>query len=263
LKPSCRQSHKTVDTCTTLNTFQEKKIKKQGTDLITFNNKETSHIEGTNYGRIRDRLQENFAEFWGGSPQDMSISISFLEQGFDSLSLTQIASKISKEFNVTITFAQLMESLTNIELLTRYLEPYLAQSAEEIESGVIKDSADISLHSQQTYDGSNEGELALIIKEIQKLSQQVALLTRHLSDSDHNNLVRSLETSENSLTGVAGNDVSQISEDASPNNLKFSTFDSKNPPVEGAKLGRDPRGNPCWYIKDANREGKYKILQSK
>jgi acyl transferase domain-containing protein len=263
LKPPCRQSHKTVGTCTTLNSFQDKEINKQGTDLITFNNKETSHIEGTNYGRIRDRLQEIFAEFWGSPPQDMSISISFLEQGFDSLSLTQIASRISKEFNVTITFAQLMESLTNIELLTRYLEPYLAQSAEEIESGGMKDSADISLLSQQTYDGSNEGELAVIIKEIQKLSQQVALLTRHLSDSDHNNLVRSLETSENSLTGVAGNDVSQISEDASPNNLKFSTFDSKNPPVEGAKLGRDPKGNPCWYIKDANREGKYKILKSK
>ena len=110
----------------------------------------------------------------------MSISISFLEQGFDSLSLTQIASKISKEFNVTITFAQLMESLTNIELLTRYLEPYLAQSAEEIESGVMKDSADISLLSQKTYDGSNEGELAVIIKEIQKLSVNVSASAEEL-----------------------------------------------------------------------------------
>jgi hypothetical protein len=29
------------------------------------------------------------------------------------------------------------------------------------------------------------------------------------------------------------------------------------PPIPGARLGRDPEGNPAWYIPDANRPGKY------
>jgi hypothetical protein len=33
--------------------------------------------------------------------------------------------------------------------------------------------------------------------------------------------------------------------------------DASNPPVPGAKLGRDPEGNLAWFIKDPEREGKY------
>ncbi|CBN53834.1 MULTISPECIES: type I polyketide synthase [Kamptonema] len=43
---------------------------------------------------------------------------------------------------------------------------------------------------------------------------------------------------------------------------------SPQPPVPGAKLGRDPKGNPAWYIPDPERPGKYlqvgeSLLQSK
>jgi hypothetical protein len=33
--------------------------------------------------------------------------------------------------------------------------------------------------------------------------------------------------------------------------------DSSNPPVEGARLGRDKDGNPAWYIADERNPGKY------
>ncbi|MFC4197821.1 amino acid adenylation domain-containing protein [Pedobacter jamesrossensis] len=33
--------------------------------------------------------------------------------------------------------------------------------------------------------------------------------------------------------------------------------DSSNPPVKGAKLGKDKEGNPAWFVQDPNQEGKY------
>ncbi len=34
-------------------------------------------------------------------------------------------------------------------------------------------------------------------------------------------------------------------------------FDSTRPPVAGARLGRDPQGNPAWYVPDPEQPGKY------
>ena len=33
--------------------------------------------------------------------------------------------------------------------------------------------------------------------------------------------------------------------------------DRNNPPVKGAKLGKDRDGNPAWFVQDSNQEGKY------
>jgi hypothetical protein len=32
------------------------------------------------------------------------------------------------------------------------------------------------------------------------------------------------------------------------------------PPMKGAKLGRTPKGDAAWYVPDADRPGKFKIL---
>ena len=37
----------------------------------------------------------------------------------------------------------------------------------------------------------------------------------------------------------------------------INRFNASQPPQPGAKLGRDPDGNPAWYIPDLNRPGKY------
>ncbi len=34
-------------------------------------------------------------------------------------------------------------------------------------------------------------------------------------------------------------------------------FDSNKPPVAGARLGRDPQGNPAWFVPNPNEPGKY------
>ena len=34
-------------------------------------------------------------------------------------------------------------------------------------------------------------------------------------------------------------------------------FDAQRPPIAGARLGKDPQGNPAWFIPDAKNPGKY------
>jgi glutamate-1-semialdehyde aminotransferase/acyl carrier protein len=42
----------------------------------------------------------------------------------------------------------------------------------------------------------------------------------------------------------------------SPSNLA-AAFDASKPPCPGARLGRDPEGNPAWFVPDSDRPGKY------
>ena len=51
----------------------------------------------------------------------ISTSARFLEQGFDSLSLTQVAFAIRKEFGVRVSFSQLMKELPSIDMLAAHL----------------------------------------------------------------------------------------------------------------------------------------------
>ena len=37
----------------------------------------------------------------------------------------------------------------------------------------------------------------------------------------------------------------------------IEVFDRNSPPKPGARLGRDPQGNPAWYLPDPDRSGKY------
>jgi len=37
-------------------------------------------------------------------------------------------------------------------------------------------------------------------------------------------------------------------------------YDINNPPVSGARLGKDARGNPAWFVEDLERPGKYLLL---
>ena len=36
-----------------------------------------------------------------------------------------------------------------------------------------------------------------------------------------------------------------------------ATSNADEPPVPGARLGRDPSGSPAWYVPDPDRPGKY------
>jgi glutamate-1-semialdehyde aminotransferase len=46
-------------------------------------------------------------------------------------------------------------------------------------------------------------------------------------------------------------------------NGKVNGFDPNTPPVPGARLGKDPQGNPGWFVPDPERPGKYKMVGSR
>ncbi|MBD1394376.1 amino acid adenylation domain-containing protein [Mucilaginibacter sp. ZB1P21] len=70
-----------------------------------------------------EKLKEVF-EVASGIDID-STNTSFVEIGFDSLLLTQIATNLKKEFNVPITFRKLFEEHNTLDLLANYLDEVL------------------------------------------------------------------------------------------------------------------------------------------
>ena len=71
--------------------------------------------------RVAAKLVEIFVPISGRNRSQISPSATFLEQGFDSLSLTQVAFAIRKEFGVRVSFSHLMKDLPSIDLLAEHL----------------------------------------------------------------------------------------------------------------------------------------------
>ena len=80
----------------------------------------------TRKDRIVERILDLLAPVSGLERSQINSSATFMEQGFDSLSLTQVAFAIRKEFSVKVTFSQLMNQFSNIDLLAAYLDGAIA-----------------------------------------------------------------------------------------------------------------------------------------
>ena len=72
--------------------------------------------------RFVDRIVEAILPLSGRDRSQISTVATFLEQGFDSLSLTQVAAVVHKEFGVKVTFGQLMNLLPSIDMLASHLD---------------------------------------------------------------------------------------------------------------------------------------------
>lgn len=73
--------------------------------------------------------------------QSNEASLSFLELGLDSLLLTQLALDLSKRYESSLTFRQLMDELVSIELLADYL---VANHSNEIKKILVVATASIA-----------------------------------------------------------------------------------------------------------------------
>ena len=80
---------------------------------------------GSRRDRIASRLIELLAPVSGLEPSQISSSATFMDQGLDSLSLTQLAFAIRKEFSVKVSFSQLMNQLPNVDMLAAHLHTTL------------------------------------------------------------------------------------------------------------------------------------------
>ncbi len=126
-------------------------------------------------------------------------TMSFVEQGLDSLTLTQAAQQIKKTFKVNLTFRQLMESYRSLDAVVEYLDlqlpadaPALAASTPAAPPGPAPNAIPALAASEPTaaapaaaplnfaaaaFDaGSSAAVQQLIQQQMQLMAQQLALL---------------------------------------------------------------------------------------
>ncbi|MFD2933948.1 amino acid adenylation domain-containing protein [Spirosoma flavum] len=106
---------------------------------------------------------------------------SFLEIGFDSLLLTQVALTVKKEFGLPITFRQLTSDYTTPERLANYLDQTLpVEVAQPISAPSTPVSAALHYNGLagqvETALPVSDTALGLIAQQLQLLAKQVALL---------------------------------------------------------------------------------------
>ncbi|SDD32133.1 amino acid adenylation domain-containing protein [Mucilaginibacter pineti] len=129
-----------------------------------------------------DKLKDIFEDASGIEIDPAGTGLSFIEIGFDSLSLTQIATNLKKTFNIPITFRKLFEEYNSLVLLASYLDANLAADIlkpEAVAPAPVAASQQPAIaFSTPVNTGSGVGNNDLIISLI---SQQLQLLTNQLS----------------------------------------------------------------------------------
>jgi amino acid adenylation domain-containing protein len=78
---------------------------------------------------LRQRLRSVFEDVSGYDLADAAGDATFVELGLDSLTLTQVAMQLKKEFALNVTFRQLMESYRSFDALAGHLDATLPAEA--------------------------------------------------------------------------------------------------------------------------------------
>ncbi|HXB42643.1 MAG TPA: aminotransferase class III-fold pyridoxal phosphate-dependent enzyme, partial [Puia sp.] len=125
--------------------------------------------------KIKEVLENASGIEMGGVTPDMS----FIEMGFDSLLLTQVALNLKKEFKLPISFRQLNEEYSTLDSLAGFLDANLpegkaASQRVDQRSGV---SSQESIHMPSPgAPAVHNNAIGLISQQIQLLAQQIALM---------------------------------------------------------------------------------------
>lgn len=147
-------------------------------------------MENDKKNALIDKLMDLFEGASGIDMKGKGIGTTFLELGMDSLFLTQMALKIKKEFKINITFRQLLEEFTNIELLSdalmdkwSYEAPVVAVATKTVveESIPVKIAKEVKAEIEvprtsittQFSSGSIE---ELLARQLDLMGQQIKLL---------------------------------------------------------------------------------------
>ncbi|WP_257668237.1 polyketide synthase [Parapedobacter tibetensis] len=123
---------------------------------------------------------------------DAPLHATFIEIGFDSLLLTQIAQSLKKEFGLPITFRKLNEEYHNLNLLGEYLDKHLPTESyqppvspstplpQEFNTAPVMPSYSNAMNRipQKVADTATQqlDPISLISQQISLISQQIALL---------------------------------------------------------------------------------------
>ncbi|TCD23397.1 amino acid adenylation domain-containing protein [Pedobacter psychrodurus] len=103
--------------------------------------------------------------------EGVDINKNFLEIGFDSLLLTQVASSLKKEFNVPITFRQLNEECSSINALTDYISKFITP-----QQPLAEPQQNFSVPGVQ-HQSQDHTALSLLSAQLELIAKQIQLLT--------------------------------------------------------------------------------------
>ncbi len=187
----------------------------------------------------------------------------FLELGLDSLALTQVSLRLKEAFNLPISFRQLNEDLVSLELLTKYLVKQLPKEAKQEPIGLQQNEKRLPTVSYNEAHlnnaSSKEAQITLVYlaEKIELLSQQIAAMQHAYPNTTykhaHNDTINAMafDFEPHPDNNAETEQTHKTNADA------IYTILAENPPVPGAELGRDERGNPAWYVADKNDAGRY------
>lgn len=122
---------------------------------------------------LTGKLKELFEDASGIEIEGASTNTNFIEIGFDSLLLTQIATNLKKEFNVPITFRKLFEEYNTINSLAAYLDANLPAGAYQGQTAPVYNNA---AAPAPVAAASGNPSLDLIQQQIQMLASQLAMM---------------------------------------------------------------------------------------
>jgi amino acid adenylation domain-containing protein len=117
-----------------------------------------------------NKLKEMLENASGIEMNSVTPEMNFIEIGFDSLLLTQVALNIRKEFSLPVSFRQLNEAYGNLDLLATYLDENLPKEKFRQTDTPVQPAASSSVIP------ADNSAISQITKQIQMLAEQVALL---------------------------------------------------------------------------------------
>ena len=230
-------------------------------------------------------LKETIEETSGLEIASVDDSTTFLEMGLDSLSLMRVGLALKKKFQVKVTLRQLLEICPNLgtlaDLINQALSPEalstlgltetVADPTPKVPSPApITTSPTLVVHEVDTNESAPQISPQpaassflenIINQQLQIMSQQLALLANNSQSTIP--VVPAVTSQNNSIkpqnaVSIPSTQTSKESASVDTESAEVTNNSLRNhPPQPDAKLGRDPQGNPAWYIPDTERPGKY------
>ncbi|MBK9135287.1 MAG: amino acid adenylation domain-containing protein [Betaproteobacteria bacterium] len=134
---------------------------------------------------LNSRLRAVFEDVSGYELADAAGDAGFVELGLDSLTLTQVAMQLKKEFALTVTFRQLMEAYRSFDTLAAHLDATLPKDAAAPAPAVAAPAAapSIGMPAMALPPAAADAPTPLVQQLIQQqmvlMAQQLALLQAH------------------------------------------------------------------------------------
>ncbi len=145
------------------------------------------------------RIKQVFENASGINLTDTPLSSSFIEIGFDSLLLTQVATLLKREFNLPITFRRLNEEYFNLELLADYIASNLPGCDLKEPSSELTNALVQSVNPSP--DAAGNTTIESLTRQLEFLTKQVELIQNNAAqDSAGTPEVPPLNTSSNTVS---------------------------------------------------------------